>query len=574
MEARDRTLPQWFERIRSRQLSLPRFQRNVAWGHNEVAGLLTTVLRELPSGAALILEVGDELPFISRPMKDAPQEGERVTELLLDGQQRLTALWRSLHDHYPDRTYLVYFEDDPHKPGKELPSVYGRSRYMRDDQRFPLWVDDPSECWRRGYIPLRLMKPGDNNDEIDQWIEGVAGDDHNKFRELDRRVQSLRSRISAFNLPFLSLPVSTPREVALEVFIKMNTSSVRLSTFDIIVAQVESEADESLHDLVAKLEAAAPHAKEYKSPEDLILDVAALMQDRAPNQAGYAMLDLPKLVDTWPELVSNIASMVEFLESQKVFDGARLPTDPILAVIAALFSFMPDQPDEKGNFRRLLRKYLWRSFFTTRYDRAAATAAFNDFRAIRDVICKTKDESSITLFNDDEYPIVSVEEIRTAGWPKNRNTLGRGILALAILMGARDIADDTPASRAHLKQREYHHLFPRSLLESVGMDKDKVFRSLNCALITWRTNRTISNKDPLDYLRERSEANSLGESEIRRRLDSHIIDYDALSAGEWNDLDDESRSKKINETYDQFLEQRAESVHQLAQKVCEGSVIT
>jgi len=91
MHAHDRFLPEWFNRIRSRQITLPRFQRPgvAVWGHKEVSGLLTTVLRDLPSGAALILEVGGEEKFKSRTMVDAPESGERVAEQLLDGQQRL-----------------------------------------------------------------------------------------------------------------------------------------------------------------------------------------------------------------------------------------------------------------------------------------------------------------------------------------------------------------------------------------------------------------------------------------------------------------------------------------------------
>jgi uncharacterized protein with ParB-like and HNH nuclease domain len=106
MQAHDRRLPEWFDRIRTRQITLPRFQRFVAWGHGQVADLLTTVLRGLPAGASLILEVGDAEKFKSRALTDAPQTGERVTEQLLDGQQRLTALWRSLHEKFTDRTYL------------------------------------------------------------------------------------------------------------------------------------------------------------------------------------------------------------------------------------------------------------------------------------------------------------------------------------------------------------------------------------------------------------------------------------------------------------------------------------
>jgi len=69
MHAYDRFLTEWFNRVRGRQITLPRFQRFQAWSHYEVAGLLTTVLRGLPSGATLILQVGDEQKFMSRTIR-------------------------------------------------------------------------------------------------------------------------------------------------------------------------------------------------------------------------------------------------------------------------------------------------------------------------------------------------------------------------------------------------------------------------------------------------------------------------------------------------------------------------
>jgi len=45
---------------------LPRFQRLESWSHAEVTSLLESVLRGLPAGAALVLEVGDREHFISR----------------------------------------------------------------------------------------------------------------------------------------------------------------------------------------------------------------------------------------------------------------------------------------------------------------------------------------------------------------------------------------------------------------------------------------------------------------------------------------------------------------------------
>ena len=92
LDAQNRTLPRWFERLRSGQVKLPRFQRLESWSHNEVDNLLETVLQGRPIGAVLILEIGKDEPFISRTIEKAPDSDRNPTEHLLDGQQRLTAL--------------------------------------------------------------------------------------------------------------------------------------------------------------------------------------------------------------------------------------------------------------------------------------------------------------------------------------------------------------------------------------------------------------------------------------------------------------------------------------------------
>jgi hypothetical protein len=121
--------------------------------------------------------VGDEEKFKSRTMVDAPDTGEKVTEQLLDEQQRLTALWRSLHDKYHDRSYLIGFEEDPGDNTVKLPYVYGQARWAKNDTRYPIWVDDPRECWIRGFIPITLLRPEDMEDVIDLWVEKAIPDD-------------------------------------------------------------------------------------------------------------------------------------------------------------------------------------------------------------------------------------------------------------------------------------------------------------------------------------------------------------------------------------------------------------
>jgi hypothetical protein len=571
MEANNRLLPLWFVRIETGQLRLPRFQRYEAWGPKEVRDLLQAMFRSLPAGALLVLAVGDREKFISRPMQGVPAPTEKLNEHLLDGQQRLTALWKSLQDLYDDHTYFVRWETDE-ETGDRTPSVIGQARWMKKDVRYPLWVDSPAELLSRKLIPLKLLRPTASGQEINQWCLAATEGDYQKGMTLAQDVNELRQRVLTYNIPFLSLPVTTPKDVALDVFIKLNTSAVKLTTFDIVVAQVEEATGESLHDIVQKVRAAAPGVDRYIEPEDLLLSVAALREDRSPSQASYQRLDFTLLAKHWKIIADGIAFMVSILEEERVFDNTRLPTVAVLPVLAALHGDMPQSGDAKGNARALIRGYLWRSFFTDRYTNAAGTAALQDFRGLRSTMKDGADRSKIEIFSSAEFPLPTIDELVRARWPKSKDILARGILAASLRAGAFDLADGVPVSKDHISFREYHHLFPDSLLAQDGeIDEGESYKALNCALITWNTNRTISAKEPLKYLRERSERGTLGEDSVRARLHSHLIPYDALNVGGYAEISDLGKRKaRVTEDFEYFLRKRAACMLPVISALCEG----
>jgi hypothetical protein len=104
-----------------------------------------------------------------------------------------------------------------------------------------------------------------------------------------------------------------------------------------------------------------------------------------------------------------------------------------------------------------------------------------------------------------------------------------------------------------------------------------IFRALNCALITWNTNRNISAKDPLTYLTERTKRSKLGEElgdqVVRARLASHLIPYDALAVGGYLAIADlEKRRNAIQADYQRFLEARTELLLTPVRTLCEGGI--
>lgn len=553
MEARNRLLPDWFTRVRTRQITLPRFQRHEAWTHDQVTALLNNVLLELPAGSVLILEVGDTEKFVSRPVVGAPEDGERVTEHLLDGQQRLTGLWRSLTNDYEDRTYLVKLEQDEETCAPYYAVSF--ARHYRGDRRYPIWLDDPEQTWSRRYIPIHLLRPDDEaGAQLEEWATEAANGDTKEVLTIIKEANRLRQQFAKFNLPFLALPSTVSQETALNVFIQMNTSASPLTAYDIVVAQVEAVSGQSLHDLVEELNHDVPAVQAYTTASDLMLAVSSLLQDKVPNKSTYLTPEFSReVVANWDRVKTGIERATLFLEQEGIFDAKRLPSDVTLYPLSALWSVAPKGLDAEGEARTLLRKYLWRSFFTDRYERTSATRALVDYRQLGALLNGDELERPL-IFNEEEHALPTIEELMAAGWPIRKERLARAILALALRSGGLDFADAAPASRDHLPRREYHHLFPRAYLEARDFSQRQIDRVLNCALVSWKTNRTISAKTPSEYLMERIGGTSLGKKEVSRRLASHLIPLDEF----------------MSNNYEAFLASRAEKTEALMRKLCNG----
>ena len=131
---------------------------------------------------------------------------------------------------------------------------------------------------------------------------------------------------------------------------------------------------------------------------------------------------------------------------------------------------------------------------------------------------------TVPALNRAEFPLADVDSLMVAGWPKAAGIEARAILAVTTYLGAVDFADHKTATFDSIQKREYHHIFPDALLSEAAIPS---FLALNCALISWKTNRMIGRKDPLDYLRDRVQWAE--EGVVRERLRSHLISYDLLA---------------------------------------------
>ena len=592
-KAQDRTLRIWFQKIQNGEIKLPRFQRFQAWDKKRITSLLETISYNLPLGITLLLEV-DEEKFDSRYLATAPETGVRVNEHLLDGQQRLTSLWRSMNNNYEHETYFIYIpefdrdKNDGLQNDDMMPHCQGR--WFKRGRKYPLWADDPKAIFFKGLIPLNLLKPMDIRHEIDEWIKNAVvsfkptdktdelfADKLESYTEikasLDKKITELREILNHYNLPFLALPSNTPKDIALRVFINMNTNTKPLSLYDVVVAEIENIKGVSLHDLQSELDNKYPLIKGYFKLEQIILSTSALFQDKTPNNKGMLEMKKDKMIENWEYLEKCLNKLCIFLSNEGVFNKQLLPTNAVLAVIASLYKIIPETLDERGKYEILLKKYLWSSFFTDRYENAAAGRAFKDYSIMKNIILKEKKENGmayteydVPVLNREIHSISDIDFLAKTGWPKGENIRARAIMCVASKLGAYDFSDGQKLSLENIKNRDYHHIFPKAILKDLEVNPDL---ALNCAIITSSTNKSLGAKAPMEYIKEKYKV--FDEQTIKDRLNSHLIPSSRLT--EIGTLKNDEITN-LKRQYGIFIRERAALVKEAAQQLCKGKQIT
>lgn len=547
----------WFSMMREGLITLPQFQRFEAWKPSQIEGVLENMLRDpqLPIGSLLTLEVGDEELFVSRTVAGEPASSSKPKVNLLDGQQRVTAIWKALNDKYEEFSVFVGLENVD-KPAVDI--VRKPINRKTNERQLPKKFRDPASTLSDQRVPAKVLLPGHGGEKYkDRWISLATNDNLDKFKEVSNQISNLRNRVAKYHIPYIQLPVSIDKETALDIFINMNVSASPLKDFDIVVAQLESATSKSLHGMITELKESVPEIKDFGNPEDIALSVGALLNGKAPLKSTYLEKSFGEELDSvWDKVVSGIKRGVEFLQNDEmIFNEKLLPTEIITYLTSALWANLPEfGTDQEGVARRLIRKAVWRASFTDRYTKTATTRAYADYKSLKKLLVNPSCIELPPLFNDELHPLPNEADLRGAGWPSRRDRIGRAILVASLLDGGLDFASDEKASSGNVRKREYHHIFPQALIED-KFSSNIVHSALNCALISWKTNRKISAKSPKEYIEERATEVKTSMKQVQKRLESHLIPYETLIEGD----------------FESFLDARAKLMHARMEELCEGN---
>lgn len=554
---KSRNIDEWLEMANEGTLALPDFQRSWVWSPSKIQLYLKALFENRPTGTFLILEAADDPQFGSRSFSGMPATTGRAKELVLDGQQRLTALWIALGGE-KDPKHRFYLKVNSLKKGSlDVVDVQVHSTTTRPGRE----LEDPRVAYAEDLVPVGILYDAKDDrglGEIWHWCNKACGNGS----ALDVQVlnEAIRKRLREpflFNRPlwYCNLDKSTRANVAVDIFVETNSISVRIKRFDIVVALARGAYGEDLRDRIHDAFRDNEVMTHYFKPNqeewipdvgEWMLKVACLKAGLAPKEANYDDA-LRRLVEggtfaVLDNLFQNLRDTLIVAAREGAPTRRTLPSWPPLHVIAALQDRLEAfrDPSRIRVRDKLIIAYYWRCLFSNRHQMQANDRLLEDYHDLVRCLDEVEEIGGIVgalpgVFNQDAHPIPTAEELAEELPWISRGRPGRALAALATRRTPSDWITGQKFDVERVRKMEAngkldrHHVFPREMLRGEGIEKDSREHGLNGVLLDRRTNRRFSKSDPRDCFA--GLLDDATEDELRARVASHLVPYDVIWSG-------------------------------------------
>ncbi len=268
------SIQQVIDKITRNEYLLPAFQREFEWQEDRIAKLFDSLMKGYPIGSLLFWKVKGTTKtdfkfyeFLKICIEDfqtqaglVPTSGSNEFHSVLDGQQRLTALYIGLKGSYASHEHNKRYENNERSyPTRHL--YLNVSSYFTEEEsdmkyKFyfakkidtgekELFVDKNNEKWFKvGHIlTLHSQELG-----IDDFI---------KEKELDREAQIIIRKLD--NVIHNTTPINYYEEEdqnpdkAVNIFVRINSGGKPLSLFTNLTFQLRSQAGRKMQKLKSRI---------------------------------------------------------------------------------------------------------------------------------------------------------------------------------------------------------------------------------------------------------------------------------------------------------------------------------
>lgn len=520
--------------VASGQVRLPDIQRPFVWSNAKARDLMDSMYKGFPVGELMFWENVD--PEHSRAIGTV-EKSQSGSMQVIDGQQRLTSLYavvkgvRVLREDYSQEHIVIAFN-----PLTERFAVPDNGI-----KRSSEWVQD---------IKVVFESPIDARSNYLDAVEKSRGGERLP-REDERRIEEAINRLArvlSYQFQVVQLKKDVSRETAADVFVRINSEGVKLSSADFILTWLSvfwEEGRQQLEDFARGSRFTPQELSRWEestvrwTPKNpyLMLDpghvlrvVVAVGNRRAPLQDAYNALRGrdPRTREIVPEnrdkelakLKNGQARALDpknWDEFLKVIERAGIRTSAMVtaknAVIYGYALWLIGRTEfgmPVDDLREVMARWYFMAQITGRFSGSAETRAQEDLNRL-DGLERTPetfrnaiDSLVSTTLTEDWWSVTLPEDLHTSNMSGPAYTgyvAALNILDADVLLSTLKVKDWIDPNRRPIKGVEKHHLFPKDYLKGpLGLKSTRQINQVaNQALVEWSDNIDISNEAPSVY---------------------------------------------------------------------------
>ncbi len=554
----DTNLSQLLEEVNSGKTQLPEFQRDWTWDDNRIRGIIASLSQGYPMGAIMRLQYGNpDIKFKYRTIKGVGQRDLAPDFLVLDGQQRLTSIYQATYSQNPvatktdkgkeiERYYYLSMEkcmdENEDRYDAVLPVPADRKIKENFDRDVKLDLSDRQKEYEHKMFPINIVF---DSNTLMKWQFGYMmyyTGQADALKLLEDFQSEVINTIVSYKLPVITLDKTTPREAVCKVFENVNTGGVPLTVFELVTAtyatqefdlrkdwqdckkQIRGINDTLRTDLLDGID------------ETTFLTTVALYTSYIDKQAGKVGTVSCKKKDvlnlSYESYVANRDQVLTgyriardfLLKYQYVFRQRDLPYTTQLIPLAAICAFLGKSKCNEANTISILSKWYWCGILGEMYGGANETRYANDIEDVVDeVFGRPNPARTVNSAFFASTRLLTLQTRLSAAY--------KGIMALLYKEKCRDFMNDTTIDivNSMLESPDIHHIFPEAYCVKQGIKRQRYNSIVNKTPILPATNRSIGGNAPSEYTKTiLKKVSGLTEEELKERIESHCVDYDAL----------------------------------------------
>lgn len=493
--------------IKENKFRIPHFQRDFRWSCAQIKLLIDSMARNYPIGSLLMMAKSPEFNFQSRsiaaeissdievssifPIKSEDDFADNNILYVLDGQQRLTSIARVFLNSDPDKAF--YF--DLHEIVKDcLSNDDDSTSWIRVLRKHGIEKDtdrrENNRLVRADIVMLDDVKSGvyvseyvEDSGEFPEWAN-----DKTRQRQEIAKVNRVFEKLRKYTIPIVFLEQDIGIESICRVFETINSTGMRLTTFDLAVAKFYPKQ----LDLRAKWEdakSAYPILANFEVDGERVLQILVLRLSEESNQIlevnRKTLLEGLRgeyIENNWDEAIKALVRAYEWAKSM----GACPSTLTNHALLVAIGAHWCARPRLEPN-HLLLMRWFFSHLLQNVANQATNYRIGRYFKALKELAVGKKDRDIIPK-------VYITPEILLGLTRDNRFKAIQCILFAAV---SQDLK--TGFSLKNKEDIEDHHIYPKSYCKNASLDKKLCDSIVNRIAISKETNRSLGNKPPEKY---------------------------------------------------------------------------